>query len=750
MTLKHLCLYSALLATLPTQLWCSELNQENKSSYLCPANSYSLVNYTPPPTFPPDSIEASDISAEQVQNMGKSVSTFSGNVLIERHQLRLMADKVVHNKNTQRLELSGNIHADTRNMALNANSGWLNLQTNESEFIDSLYYMPETKLTGKAPILSISEDKKTTLVNSQFSTCPPNKFDWHLDTSWLELDQASATGTAKHTVFWLKEVPIFYFPWIQFPLGDERRSGLLIPGIGTSSSRGLEFSVPWYWNIAANQDATITPTYMNKRGTMLATDYRYLTHSSNGELNFEYLNKDKELNEERYLVHFNNQSKITQNINFNLLVNDASDSDYLKDMGSGISIANTTHLEKNAKFNYIGGPWKAGLMAQTYQTIDQNIAINDRPYKRLPQITLKGHDEFIEMDNSYLLGSLNTELVEFEHESTSKEQGRRFNIYPKLSLPMQSNAWFIKPSAGFIHTQYDTTDTNGNKLDLEDRNLSVLSLDSGLFFERDISNGALTQTLEPRLFYLNIPFEDQSLFPVFDTSDQDFSFASLFRENRFNGIDRVGDANQLTFALSSRLLNTANGHELMNISLGQIYYFEDQQVSLDNTINTSNSSDIITEISGGLNRWKGRATFQWNTETDTSDKRSAQLNYAASEKAVFNVGYRFHRDPIDEINNLEQTDLSFAFPFANNYTLLSRWNYSLIEEQDIETLVGFEYESCCWALRLLAQRYLTDNTVEPHDSSIMFQFVLKGFNSTTKKEATSLLKNSIIGYQPDY
>lgn len=750
MTFKHLCLYSTLLAASPTLLLGSEKAIYIGSASSCPADSYTSQQYIQPPVFSDDIIDTTDVSAEQVQNIGKSTSIFSGDVVIERHLLRLRADKMTHYKDSQKLELEGNIHADTENMAINASSGWMNLQTNEAEFVDSTYYLPTMGLSGKSPLFNINEGQKTTLIDTQFSTCPSQKLDWHMNTSWLELDQGNATGTAKHTTFWIGKVPVFYFPWIQFPLGDERRSGFMVPSISLSSSSGLKFGTPWYWNIAPNQDALITPTYLSKRGAQLTTEYRYLTRNSQGNLDFEYLNKDREFNDKRYLLHFNNRSKLSKNLNMSLLVNDASDAEYLKDLGSNINVVNTTHLEKNARFNYLNGPWKAGLMAQTYQTIDDSIALDNRPYRRLPQITLAGKGELAEMDSSYLLGSLNTEWVEFKHESTNKEQGSRFHIYPKLSLPVESNAWYIKPSAGYIFTQYDTTDTSGNDANLDSRGLSVLSLDSGLFFERNTADSSFLQTLEPRLFYLNIPYKDQSDLPVFDTSEQDFSFASLFRENRFNGVDRVGDANQLTVALSSRILSKENGHEVFNISIGRIYYFDKQQVSLNQTSNASDSSDIITEVGGNLNRWRARATLQWNTETDTSDKRSIQLGYIADKDAVFNIGYRFFRDPVDELNNLEQTDISFAWPFANNYSLLSRWNYSLTEERSNETLIGLQYESCCWALRLLTQRYIKNDGSDPYDTAVMLQFVLKGFGSISEKQATNTLKHAILGYQPDY
>jgi len=750
MTFKHLCFYSSLLISWPSLLWSVETDLSNDQYQQCPVTNNPLLKYSTPPTFSAENLDAINVSAEQVKNMGKTVTTFSGNVLIERHLLRLQADQVTHNKETQKLDLTGNIHADTENMALNSESGWLNIETNEAEFTNNTYFMPDTRLSGMVPLISMSKTKIGTLIDTQFSTCPPQRLDWHLNASELTLDRQSATGTAKHTVFWIKDIPIFYFPWIQFPLGDERRSGFLMPNIGSSSSSGFEMSTPWYWNIAPNHDAILTPRYMNKRGSMFSTDYRYLTKKSKGNLNFEYLAEDKEVQEERYLLHFDNRSQITDQLSMTLLANDASDNRYLNDLGSSISITNTTHLEKNARFNYKNGPWSAGIMAQAYQTVDLSITDTDKPYRRLPQVTLAATDDLLEFNNNYLTGSFTSEWVEFEHESTNKVQGSRFHINPRLSFPAKGNAWFVTPSAGFMHTQYDTTDTNGNKLKLDDRNMGTFSLDSGLFFEREYSDSSLIQTIEPRLFYLNIPHEEQSALPVFDTTEQDFSFASLFRETRFNGIDRIGDANQLTLALSSRMLDKDNGNELMSFSLGRILYFEDQLTSLDNTINSANSSDIIGEFTGTLKRWQTRATFQWNTQTEESDKRSVQFNYSASDKAVFNIGYRFHRDPVDELNNLEQTDISFAWPFATNYALLSRWNYSLTEKDDIEALVGIEYESCCWAVRLLSQRYLTNDTIEPYDTNIMLQLVLKGFGSITNKAATNTLKHAILGYQPDY
>lgn len=755
MTFKQLPFYSILLLVWPSLIWGIDREPNKEPAKLCPLSD-SLFNYRSPPEFAADRLDETDISAEEVQNTDNTTSTFTGNVLIERHQLRLLTDEITHNKDTQLLELNGNIHVDTAGLSLNASRGWFNLDDNVGELLDSEYYVPNSQFSGKTPVFRITDAEKTILIDTQFSSCPPTKPDWHLDMAWLELDQQTATGTAKHAVLWVKDIPIFYFPWIQFPLGEERRSGLLMPNFGTSSNSGFKTSLPWYWNIAPNQDAIITPTNLSERGQMLTTNYRYLTQNSSGKLDIEYLNSDNLFDDkERYLVGFNNRTKLYENLNLSVLVNDASDSEYLDDLSSSFSLSNTTHLERNAQLRYSADTWSAGVLAQAFQTIDTSIANSDRPYRRLPQITFNAKDELSEFANSPVTGEVTSEWVEFKHEESNKEQGSRFHINPRLSLPLQASAWFFNPAIGLMHTQYDTTDTSGNITQIDNRNLPVFSVDSGLFFDRDIIDGKMLQTLEPRLFYLHIPYEDQSFIPLFDTSEQNFSFASLFRENRFNGVDRIGDANQITMALSSRILDKASGHELMNINIGRIYYFDEQQVFLDNTTTASgHTSDIITEFNSNLNKWKSRATIQWNTKTNESDKRNLQLSYAASEKAVFNIGYRFYRNADDESNNLEQTDVSFAWPFANNYSFLSRWNYSLTENRDIETIIGVEYESCCWALRLISQRYLNDttntNNTDEYNLSVMLQFVLKGFGSVSDREATNTLKHAILGYQPDY
>ncbi len=718
---------------------------------MCADKNISMSKYIAPESFPEQKKNETRVSAQQVENTAGNITIFTGDILIERDQLRIRADKALYDRSKQKLDISGNIHIDSRSMAIDSDTGWFDIKNNSGEFENSRYFSPNSHLQGATPKLSIESDRQTLLIDSHFSTCPQQQEDWYLNTAYLKLDHEDEVGTAKHAVLWFKNIPIFYSPYISFPLGEQRRSGFLMPSFGTSSSRGGEISTPWYWNIAPNQDAIITPRYMKKRGMQLNTDYRYLTHSSKGELNIEYLDKDQQLKEQRHLIKFTNHSDIGNNIDVDLLASDASDSNYLKDLGAGISITNTTHLERTATVKYSSESWTLSSLIQSYETIDESIDISSRPYRRLPQIKLDGADT---LANTDIIWSLNSEWVEFEHESNNKEKGSRFDIYPKLSWPLQGSAWFIKPSIGLRHSQYNVTDSTNTDISIEDRNLSITSIDSGLFFEREINNKYI-QTLEPRLFYLYVPFKDQSMNPLFDTGEYEFSFAQLFREDRFTGIDRIGDANQFTLALTSRFLGMKTGQELLSISMGQIFYNKDRKVSLSSNPvaapQTQIKSDLVAEISGHMGNWNPVATIQKSNINKKISKFNTQLHYQQGNNKIFNLAYRFRRNNADRTKSLEQTDISLSWPIKNNYSMLAKWNYSVTEKRDIETLFGIEYESCCWAMRLVAQRYLKDpDTDNPYNSSLMFQLILKGLGSVVHKETTNILNRAILGYQSEY
>jgi LPS-assembly protein len=387
-------------------------------------------------------------------------------------------------------------------------------------------------------------------------------------------------------------------------------------------------------------------------------------------------------------------------------------------------------------------------MVQDIKTIDENAPLDTRPYERLPQLTLTGDEE---IPNSPLLFTLDSEYVDFTHEDDTKTTGSRLIVRPGLSLPLSGAAWFLEPALKFSHTQYDVGTESGATQSVDDRNLPISSIDAGLFFERFLPNG-YQQTLEPRLYYLNVPYEDQDNVPLFDTSTPRFSVAQLFRDNRFVGGDRIGDTNQLTVALTSRILNPNTGSEFVRASIGQIYYFEDRKVSLTgNSIDTEKQSDVIAELDVKWRRWQSNIDLQWDVSRSEFSQENYFLHFKSDERHLFNIGYRKRLLDDSSLVDIEQTDTSFVYGINKNYSAIARWNYSLKDSKDIDTILGVAYDSCCWSIQLLSQRLLRNSTTSnEYDTAILVQFVFKGLGSLSGSRAQNTLEESIYGYTDIY
>jgi len=723
--------------------------------------------HTEPPSFSLDKISNTEISADFSQSDLDGSTSLHGNVIIERHLLRITADHANYDRQKDELFFSGNVHINTENMSLNADSGIVSTNQNNTkktsaigEFNDVKFFIPDSKMKGMAETIfagkkNIAGDTRNHSImhNASITSCSLLDPDWLITADEIQLDHDDEYGSADDVVIRFKGVPFLYTPYIEFPTSDKRRSGLLFPEVGTSSSRGLELATPWYWNIAPNQDAVLTPRYMEKRGLEMGADYRYLTSSSNGELKGSYLHNDNISQTKRYHYHYTHHSQILSNLSLNANLQDISDPEYFNDFSNSLGSTSQTHLNRNLNLDYNIDNWHMKALLQDIKTIDESTAITSRPYERLPQLTLAGDTT---VASSPLLFTFDSEYVDFAHQADTKTTGSRLSLRPGFKLPLSGTAWFFEPAVKFSHTQYDVgTDGNattaGTELTVDNRNLPISSINAGLFFERPLENG-LQQTLEPRLYYLNVPFAEQSAAPLFDTSIPNFSVAQLFRDNRFVGGDRVGDANQLTFALTSRVLNPNTGSEIIRASIGQIYYFSDRKVSLNGEVESSSQSDIIAELDTSWGHWQGSIDLQW----DTTNHRLAQdnyfLHYKADAKHLFNIGYRRKLLNNSDSIDIEQTDTSFVYAFNKNYSGIARWNYSLKDKKGIDTIIGLTYDSCCWSIQLLGQRRLQNSstTNDAYDDSILVQFVFKGLGSLSGSRARTTLETSIFGYSDPF
>jgi LPS-assembly protein len=735
-------------------------NEDSANSYhhLCPADDGASSRYVAPREFPQDKIDHTEISADYTQTIRDGTTSLDGNVIIEQHQIRVTADHADYNKNDELLNFSGNVHIDTMSLSLDADGGTISLGASESNkdnnqgsFDNIRFYLPETNMKGKAgnifsseQVIEGRETQISVLSDASITTCELNAPDWLISADEIELDHGDEYGSAEDVVIRFKNVPFLYTPYIEFPISDKRRSGLLFPELGTSSSRGFELAAPWYWNIAPNQDAVITPRYMEKRGLELGGNYRYLTKSTTGRLDGNFLYEDSITEEKRYQVQYKQSSRIMSNMLFDINYHEISDADYFNDFTSSLASTSRTHLDRRATYRYELKDWRFRAMVQDIKTIDDTTPLADRPYVRLPQLTFNGQSNIA---GGPLLFTFDSELVDFTHEDDNKTTGTRITLKPGLRLPMSGAAWFIDPMLKYNLTRYDVGTEAGSTQEVNDLSLPITSVDAGLFFERYLDSG-YQQTLEPRLYYLNVPYEDQSGTPLFDTSSPTFSVAQLFRDNRFIGGDRIGDANQLTLALSSRILNTNTGDELLRASIGQIFYFEDRRVSLDGTVDTANQSDIIAELGTNIGRWQGNIQLQLDTTYSELSQENYFLHYQADSRTIFNLGYRKRLD--DRQLDIEQTDTSFVYPFNMNYSGFFRWNYSLKDNKDIDTIAGIAYDSCCWSIQVLAQRRIKNTTTtvdDAYDNSILVQFVFKGLGSLSGSKAKTTLEQSIYGYR---
>jgi LPS-assembly protein len=515
-----------------------------------------------------------------------------------------------------------------------------------------------------------------------------------------------------------RNVPFFYFPYARFPISEERLSGFLYPTIGNSDKLGAQFQIPYYWNIAPNYDATVTPWYMGKRGTMLKTEFRYLHKINQGELLANYLSKDKEyLDEDRSAFRWQHTGNPFKRWSTSVDYSRVSDTDYLLDFGNSLNATSTTHLTQQGKVIYGAANWQFTVNAQGFQTLSGSI-----PYKRLPQLLLQSR--LPELDNRLHYG-LDAEWVQFDH-SDNIVQGQRLDIYPSLSLPLRKDAGFLIPKLTYRYTQYELTEVTPGSDPSPSRSLPTVSLDSGLFFDRDtqVAGTALQQTLEPRLYYVYTPYRDQDDLPVFDTQQSRFNINEPVKADFFDGSDRVEDANRLTALLATRYISQNSGAELFMAGIGQIYYFDDRLVTLPggSPQTQPRSSIIATLTTRPTDRWLFHYDTEWNPETEQFDRNNADLTYSYKTRLKFKLAYRFERTV------LETAEAGFDWQLNPSWRFHGREIYDLINKRNQEAELGLRYDSCCWGVAFSAkERFITD--LEPQDRSFYLEVELKGLSS---------------------
>jgi len=696
---------ASLLFLLLASYFSNNLYAEEKS--LCEFQPGSFINAD---TFSPDG--KTHLKSNSVKIVQDNVSQFSGDVVIQQKDKRIETDHAEYKKGTEQISANGNIVFVTPSIRIKSETAHFNLKSDQAVLQKNEYQSLDSRARGSASSIEISTPNITELTDATYTTCDPGKTDWLLSADSIKLDNSTHQGHASHVVVRFKDVPFFYFPYLRFPIGEDRLSGFLFPYFGNSDEHGAEIKVPYYWNIHPQLDATITPWYMSKRGVLLHTEFRYLTEQSHGILNAEYLDNDKVFNNSRERWHWEHQSRSKLGWQTNAEYNYVADINHLIDFSDDLNSSSSTYLVRKGALSYNGSNWLLNINAEDHQ-----ILSGDNPYKRLPQITL--NSRYAIKDNA-LNYALQSEAVRFGH-ADNKVIGDRAHIKPSISLPLRTAAAFFEPTLSVQHTSYNLQQTAGEK-NLS-RTIPTFSLNSGLFFERDsqMFSTDFIQTLEPQLFYVYVPYLDQSTLPVFDTSSYAFNVNQSFADYRFNGVDRIGDDNRLTAALATRFINQKNGQESFMARVGQVYYFADRKVQLPAvSVETDSTSHIIAELKTQLHsygHWSLSSQFEWDPKSEKNVLSSNQLSYIYN-KFNFNVAHRY------QLNALETREAKMNWQVTPSWHLLANHLYDIRDNHVVENLIGINYESCCWGLQLSTkERYLSSTQT---DRGIYLKLILKG------------------------
>ncbi len=662
-------------------------------------------------------------------------ASLSGGVLVRRGDRVAAAEDASYDPSMQALLLTGGVRYQGPASAVTGRSAEFSYTTGRIRFEGAEFQLGQSGSRGSANVLEISSDGRLQLAEVGYTTCPPGSNDWIIEAGEIELNSATGVGKARNVKLRFQGVPIIFTPYMSFPLSDARKSGVLAPEIGSTGRSGNELSIPYYWNIRENYDATITPRLLTDRGLQVGTEFRYLLSNSTGEAQFEYLPSDSKFGDDRQMVAFDHQTLFANGWRNQVDYREISDNQYFEDLGGSLSISSITHLNRSILLDYHGERWSLLGRIQEFQTIDEAIAPTDEPYRRLPQIRATGYwpDSFLGMNVGF-----DSELVYFDRDVGVT--GWRMNAVPQVELPIVKSGWFIIPGVAVDHTRYDLEDTPPGQDQELSRSLPISSIDAGFILERQLTTEGRIQTLEPRLLYVNVPFRPQSGLPVFDTIVPDLNLVQLYRKNQFLGVDRIADIDQLSIGVTSRVMDSGSGRELMSATIGQALFFSNQSVSLpDQPLAIGDSSDYIAELSfliyDNLNFDVGH---QWSDSNAGTTQSEARLQYRPQINKILNFAYRFRKQA------LEQGDVSWSWPLSETWNFVGRYNYSFRDERALEQFYGLEYESCCWGIRLVSRRYIStrDGT---KDSSIGLQLVLKGMMSVGTA-ADKLLEHGILGY----
>jgi LPS-assembly protein len=712
--------------------------------------------------------EPSFIIADRIEGQTDESTRATGNVELQKDKTALFADQVTYRPLEDEVEAEGQVRLTQEGAEVSGPYLKLQLSTQIGHLEDATYKisrmmeyegsrddtpglavplpaLPPRQSTayGKAIRIHFEGENQFRIENGSYSTCRLEDHDWYAKSSEIKLDYDQNQGEARDAVVYFKDVPFIYTPYLSFSLNNQRKSGFLSPSFASSTRTGFDLSLPYYWNIAPNYDATFTPRVMTKRGLQLGTEVRYLDHYANSAFQVEYMPRDKLFDDRRYAYALKHSQTLGKGFSAYVDWNGVSDDEYFTDLSSRVVQTSRRQLPRQFVLEYGQQWWSAKLQTLRYQTLNpgDEVAVS-HPYFLEPQLSLNARTP----EWKGLEWQMQGQYTRFTH--VDKEEGERMVLYPQFSFTRIGPGYYIKPKVGLHSTQYRLSGRADGLDRTLRRNLPIFSLDAGMTFERNIqlAGSGWIQTLEPRLYYLNIPYRDQSQYPLFDTSLADFNFAQIFSENRFSGYDRIANANQVTAALTTRLIDPETGAERIRAMVGQRYYFTDLKVGLPGeTLQRDKYSDFLVAVSGQV---APKAYVDMALEHDFNSRKTSRFSigarYQPNYGQVLSIAYRYNKGSVANFRDtLDQIDIAGQWNLSKRWYAVGRYNYSFDSSRLVEGVAGLEYNGGCWVGRLVVQRL--ESTADSPNTSFFFQIELNDFGKIGSNPIQTL-RRSVPGY----
>ncbi|HEY2400570.1 MAG TPA: LPS assembly protein LptD [Steroidobacteraceae bacterium] len=765
-----------LLGVIPGASWAAEPS-------LCPSQTLPPLAQSPNP--PPSSKTPKepkpadggkiDVNADYIGGTVAGELTLKGHASVRQGDRQIHGDEIRYSTKDNTVKTDSSLEYEDPLVKLTGNGGNYS-PTLGADFRGATFELQQRPARGTADAMKLTPQGVLDLKGVRFTTCPKAEESWEIKAKSVTLDTGARVGEARAATVEFEGVPILYLPWLSFPLSSERKSGFLYPTIGNNSRSGASISVPYYWNIAPNADLTFEPIEYSRRNVDLGGEARYMNSFDKGSITWNFLPYDSVFDAGRSRIKITNAMELPENFRFSVDAENVSDTHYFEDFAQGPEGTSTAFLQQQAKVTYRDEHWKIDGELQHYRTTDYTLDETDRPYARVPRLGVNGdfgwgsaeqvrygfESEIVnfhrsisplELDTDSISPTYNQIVAVCQRVPNPCVNGWRFDVMPQVSLDFSDPGYFIRPGVAWRATQYELDNTQPGQPTSPSRTVPIASFDTGLMFERDAgSHDQRRVTLEPRLLYLYVPYRNQNDLPIFDTGLPDLDPVELFRNNRYVGADRVGDANQVSLGVTSRLLDAKDGRQFLTATIGQIYYIDNPRVLLPEqyvdgvltrieTPRTNHRSDFVAQVAvTAFDNWSGDIGVQWNSQTSQTERGEANVQYKTGGQSVVNVGYRYQRDV------LSQAEISGSWPVSDAWNVFVRGIYSLQDHKSLERFAGFEYRACCWRVRLGGRSFVSNRT-GASDTGVYLQLELTGLASVGS-ESDSFLTTAIRGYEP--